>query len=212
MIVLTVDQRGSRRAADRVAGLLTQVNGPAYAEGRVRRFERTAGDEVQGLLGGAEHAVRLALDLVRDGHWSVGVGVGAVRMPVPSSVRAGSGAAFEHARSAVGRAKRSTERIAVAGPDPTSAAEADAVLVLLAALVDRRSPAAWEAADLVAAGASQTAAAERLGISKQALSQRLQAGLWAQEMAVRPVAARLLSLADLAPVGSVGPDRDPGEQ
>ena len=46
MFVLTIDQRGSRRQADRVGQLLGSVAGVPV----VRAFERTAGDEVQAVL------------------------------------------------------------------------------------------------------------------------------------------------------------------
>lgn len=201
MFVLTVDQRGSRlERADRVDDLLTRLNDPALARGRVRVFQRTAGDEVQGLLDDPELALRLVLLLVRDGHWSVGVGTGEVRRPLPRSVRAGAGAAFEHARTAVSRAKTAQERVALVGPDPVATRDAQAMLVLLAAIVQRRSHASWEAVDLVTTGLSQSAAADRLGISKQALSQRLHTGLWPHESGVHPVAASLLGAADPAEV------------
>lgn len=202
MFVLTVDQRGSRsEGVDRVDDLLARVNAPDLARGRVRVFQRTAGDEVQGLIDDPDLVLRLVLLLVRDGHWSVGIGTGAVRRPLPRDARAGAGAAFEHARTAVSRAKTAQDRVAVVGPEPAAARAAQAVLVLLAAIVLRRSAAAWEAVDLVAAGLSQSAAAARLGISKQALSQRLHTGWWPHESAVHPVAAALLAAADPAEGG-----------
>ncbi len=198
MFVLTIDQRSSRRDRDRVDGLLARMNGAAFADGRVRRFERTAGDEVQGVVRDPIQVVAMALDAVRDGHWSVGIGTGPVREPLPDSARAGAGLAYELARVAVSRAKNSQDRLAVEGPDSPSARAAEAVLVLLAAVVHRRSDPAWEAVDLLAEETSQSAAAQRLGISKQAFSQRLRSGLWPHEVGVRPVAATLLTVADRA--------------
>ncbi len=198
MLVLTIDQRGSSTDDDRVADVLRLLNHADHATGRVRDFERTAGDEVQGLLDDPELAVRLTLALVRDGHWTVGIGAGPVRRPLPPSARAGAGPAYQHARTAVERGKSSQDRLAVEGPDEAAALQAEAVLTLLSAVVQRRSPAGWEAADLVADGLTQTEAADRLDISKQALSQRLQVGLWPHEVRVRPVAAGLLALADTA--------------
>lgn len=197
MFVLTVDQRSSRTDDDRVQALLRWLNAPGYRPGRVRAFQRTAGDEVQGVYEDPSGVVEVSLDLVRDGHWSVGVGIGAVRSPLPRSARAGSGPAFEFARTAVTRAKHSGERVAVDGAEAAAARQAHAVLTLLAALVVRRSEPAWEAVDLVREGLTQTEAATSLGISKQALSQRLQVGMWPHEAAVRPVAATLLAVADV---------------
>ncbi len=192
MVVVTIDQRGSRSGPDLVDALLTQLNDPGTAGTRVLDFERTAGDEVQGVLGDPAAAVDLALVLAATGSWSVGLGTGAVQSPLPRSTRAARGPAFEHARHAVERAKSGAEPVAVRGPDDEAADEGDALLQLLAAVVRRRSPAGREVCDLLARGLTQRQAAERLGVSKQAVSQRAQAALWTQEARVRPVAARLL--------------------
>jgi DNA-directed RNA polymerase specialized sigma24 family protein len=62
--------------------------------------------------------------------------------------------------------------------------------------VQRRSRPAWEAVDLVGAGRRQAEAAAALGISRQAVGQRLAAGLWELERELRPTAARLLTRAE----------------
>ena len=81
-------------------------------------------------------------------------------------------------------------------PDDRAAESAQAVLGLLAAVVQRRTPAGWEAVDLLTSGLSRAEAATELGISRQALSQRLLVGMWPQEERARRVAADLLSAAD----------------
>lgn len=192
---MTADQRGSRSDRDRVAATLRRLNGPRHARGRSRPFERTAGDEIQGLLDDPGLVVTLVLLLMRDGHWSVGVGVGEVRRPLPATARAGAGPAYERARVAVERAKGTADRVAVEGPDPAAAGAAEAVLAMLSVVVRRRSEFGWEAVDLVDAGVARGEAARRLGISKQALSQRLHAGLWTHEERLRPVVVALLSAA-----------------
>jgi predicted transcriptional regulator len=70
------------------------------------------------------------------------------------------------------------------------------LLALLAAIVQRRSRPGWEVADLMATGMTQQEAATRLGISPQAVSQRLHAALWQEQRRAEPVAARLLDAAD----------------
>lgn len=192
MFVLTVDQRRSRRDTDRVPGLLNNFTAAAL----VRPFERTAGDEVQAVLDDPPSVVSIALDLLRQQHWSVGVGIGPVELPLPASTRAGRGPAFEHARTAVERAKTAVTQLAVVGPHPDSATAAGTVLDLVALLVHRRSPEGWAAVELVAAGHSQSSAADVLGVSKQAISQRLRATGWQQEHAGRRLAATLLAEAD----------------
>lgn len=196
MLVVTIDQRGSRGGDDLVDGLLAALADRDRWPAPVRAFERTIGDEVQGVLDDAEVVVRLVLHLVRTDAWSVGVGAGAVREPLPASTRAGSGPAFTNAREAVERAKSDPQRLAVIGTDPQRAREAEAVLRVLGAISQRRTPGGWEAIDLVATGMSQQDAAAALGVTKQAVSQRLQTALWHQEREVRPLAARLLEEAD----------------
>ncbi|MEU2201425.1 hypothetical protein [Isoptericola sp. NPDC019482] len=219
MIVVTADQRGSTQGADRVPEALALVDARASRRrGVVLPFDRTVGDELQGVLAGdddgAALAVDLVLDLVRDGGWAVGVGLGAVDRPLPTASRAASGPAFVRARAAVERAKRrggGSVPLAVVGPDEepraTVAADAQALLHLLGAVVARRTVAGWEAVDALVAQrgpAPQRASAAALGVSEQAVSQRLRAALWAEDAAARPLAARLLRAAGADP--DDGPD------
>lgn len=190
--VLTVDQRASRRGPDRVADVLARLNGTVPA---LLAFERTAGDEFQGVLDGAPEVVDVVVRLVRLGGWSIGVGAGPVQTPLPESTRAGAGPAFLSARRAVDAAKQRPVRLAVRGAVPVDAGDAQAVLTALASLVERRSDAAWEAIELVDAGRTQAQAATELGISRQAVGQRLAAGSWELERELRPTAARLLERA-----------------
>jgi hypothetical protein len=190
--VLTVDQRASRRGPDRVADVLRDLNATVPA---VLAFERTAGDEFQGVLAEPDQIVDVVLRLVRLGGWSIGVGAGPVQNPLPPTTRAATGPAFLSARRAVDAAKQRSTHVAVRGAAPTEAGDAQAVLSALAVVVERRSEAAWEAIALVEAGGSQAEAAGELGISRQAVGQRLAAGLWDLERDLRPTAARLLARA-----------------
>lgn len=190
--VLTVDQRSSRSGSDRVPEVLDRLNASVPA---LLRFERTAGDEVQGVIGDPAAAVDAVARLVRLGGWSIGLGAGPVHSPLPDSTRAGSGPAFLLARRAVEAAKQRPIRLAVRGAVPADAGDAQAVLTALAALLGRRSEQAWEAIALVEAGRTQAQAAAELGISRQAVGQRLAAGLWDLERELRPTATRLLARA-----------------
>jgi hypothetical protein len=190
--VLTVDQRASRRGPDRVADALRRLDGAVPV---LLGFERTAGDEFQGVLAEPAHVVEVVLRLVRMGGWSIGVGAGPVTTPLPDSTRAGSGQAFLAARRAVDAAKQRPQRLAVRGAVPPDAADAQAVLTALAVLVDRRSEQAWQAIALVDEGRTQSEAATELGISRQAVGQRLAAGMWDLERELRPTAVRLLTRA-----------------
>lgn len=194
MFVVTIDQRASRRGPDRVPELVALLGGRS---GLLRGPERTVGDEVQAVLPRAEDVVELALEVLRVGGWSVGVGAGPVDEPLPPEARAGTGAAFVLARRAVERAK-SRQRpvpVAVEGRRAERAAEAEAVLTLVAAVAARRTEGGWAAVDAwraVEGHGTQEEIAGRLGVSQQAVSQRLAAALWDEEWAVRPVLARLL--------------------
>ncbi|SES85349.1 hypothetical protein [Geodermatophilus poikilotrophus] len=190
--VLTVDQQGSRRTPDRGADLLGRLTDGVPT---VRPFERTAGEEFQGVLADPVVVVDLVLRLVREGGWSIGVGAGTVQAPLPDSTRAGAGAAYLCARRAVDAARQRGVRLAVRGAVPPDAGDAQAVLSALAVVVQRRSAPAWEAIELVGAGCTQAAAAAALGVSRQAVGQRLTAGLWELERELRPTAARLLTRA-----------------
>jgi hypothetical protein len=187
--VLTVDQRASRRGPDRVPEVLRMLNATVST---LLPFERTAGDEFQGVLAGADEVVDVVLRLVRLGDWSIGVGAGPVQTPLPASTRAGAGPAFLCARRAVEAAKQRPARLAVRGAVPVEAGDAQAVMTALAVLVDRRSDQAWEAIALVEGGRTQAEAATELGISRQAVGQRLAAALWELERELRPTAARTL--------------------
>ena len=191
-----MDQQGSRRVGDRVEGLLAELADLEGADGVVRAFERTVGDEVQAVLDDPVVVVDLVLRMLRREGWSVGIGAGPVEEPLPASARAGSGEAFVLARSAVERAKSRSRPVPVAvdGVAERSAADAEAVLTLLGSVLARRTDHGWAVVDAIedAAGATQVEVAARLGVTQQAVSQRLRTALWSEEAAVRPLAARLL--------------------
>ncbi len=86
-------------------------------------------------------------------------------------------------------------------------ADADAVLALALAVAGRWSPEAREAVALVAGGATQTEAARTLGITRQAVGQRLGAALYRQHGEAVAAVVHLLERADAA--SGPGPRRAP---
>src|SRR5215207_2568348 len=183
MYVMTIDQRRSQSEPDAIP----TVERLLAASDPVRAFERTAGDEVQGLLDDPTAVVDLALALSRTQTWWIGIGVGDVIEPLADSVRANRGAAFVAARRAVDRAKSSPARLAVEG-----AKHAESALLLLLAIVQRRTDAGWEAVDAMATSGTQAEAAGKLGISPQAMNRRLRVAGYVEEQRGRSLAAHLL--------------------
>ncbi|WP_238422374.1 hypothetical protein [Gordonia sp. 'Campus'] len=195
MFVMTVDQRGSRRDVDRVGAALALLD----SVDTVRRFERTAGDEIQGILDDPAVTARIALELTADGHWSVGIGTGAVDEPLPASTRAGRGAAFIHARDAVEAAKRQRIPLCVRGPHERWCRHAQTAGRLIADVMSGRSAAGEEAVGLMRRGLTQAEAAARLDITPQAMSQRLRAAGWDLESDSLDLVADALAEADRRP-------------
>lgn len=194
--VLTVDQRGSSKqsAPDRVPDTLSGLTGLGGAR-LLRGFERTAGDEFQGVLDDPRALGPLVERLLREDAWNIGVGIGTVDEPLPESTRAGRGPAYVHARGAVTAAKHSPWHLRVEGDTP-GVRGLEAALWLWAALLARRTRRGWEVADLVDAGLRYEEVARRLDITQSAVSQRAQAagiteGLRARELVTELTAALL---------------------
>lgn len=196
MIVLTVDQVDSRHGTDLVQGVLKRA-GRLREQGAVLGPDRTAGDEFQLVFQDARAALDTALQLHRTGAWTVGIGAGRIAGPLPDTAREASGSAFSSARVAVEQAKRAPHRmVVVAEEDPAAAEDLTALLQLLLDVRSRRSPEGWAVGDLLAAGLTQAAAAEREGITPQAVSLRVKAGGVRIEQAAAPALGRLLEQLD----------------
>lgn len=196
MFVLTVDQQASRRQADLVEQAVAGLAGVAVAV----PFTRTVGDEFQGVLREAPSVVAAILTLMRSGHWHIGLGIGIVEQPLPVDSRSGRGPAFVAARAAVELAKRDPSHLGVvtAAPSASEAEDAAVVFQLLVAVHERRTAQGWQAVDEMRAAGSQAEVAARLGISRQAVGQRLRAAAWALEERTLPALTRLLDRADAA--------------
>ena len=224
MFVITADQIDSRndrdRAGEMIAALMAQ-----FGDDFTLPPDQTAGDEIQMLLTDARAALDLVLALHRSEHWSIGLGVGTVRTPLPDSARQASGQAFVGARDAVTRAKKADARFALTveptepaepaepaeaqdgkvAPEHRPALDADEVEALLAPFLllrQRRTSEGWAAVDLLETGLSQVEIAARLDISAAAVSQRLRSALWKVDQAARPALVRLLEDLDNATTGT----------
>lgn len=194
LFVVTINQRDSRDVGDLVPELLREFR---FVD-TVIPFQRSVGDELQGVVGSARVAVDVALKAIRFRRWHVGIGVGEVHSPMPERITDAEGYGLVYSRRAVNRAQKTGERIplAVEGPDADVAAEAEAVLRLLGQIVYTRTDAEWNVLDLMTPGArgQQKLIAQELGITTQAVSKAVIRSHWVEEWATRPAAARLLDL------------------
>ncbi|MEO6944406.1 MAG: DNA-binding protein [Lacisediminihabitans sp.] len=204
MLVITADQVGSRGGADRAGSTLEELN-RRFGNELVLPVDRNAGDEIQVIAPNGTTALEIILTLTRDGNWSVGLGAGAIRMPLPHATREASGGAFIAARSAIVRAKKRATRFAAEaqseyGTRPTgaTAADAEAVIDLLLTLRARRTEEGWELFDGITSGLNQNEVARKLGVSAQAVSSRAKIAGIRIELASYPALARLLDDLDLA--------------
>lgn len=213
MYVLTIDQRGSTTDVDRVPGLIAELRHLTPAP-----FERSVGDELQGVVEHADDVVEIALHALRRGHWYIGIGIGTVHLTPGGSPREGSGSGFVAARKAVELAKGSAGQVPLSvvsgsigrGREmPPQAKEgamttthAQAVLRLIGRVVQQRTEAQWRIVDRLRAlqgtdggHGSQKRVAQDLGITEQSVSRALLRSGWQEEWAGRPAAAMLLERA-----------------
>ncbi len=213
MYVLTIDQRGSTADVDRVPDLIAALRSLTPAP-----FERSVGDELQGVVEQAEDVVEIALYALRSGHWYVGIGIGAVQLAPGGSPREGSGSGFVAARRAVELAKGAAGQVPLsvvsgsigrgreapphAKEGAMTTANAQAVLRLIGRLVQQRTPAQWRVVDRLRAlrggdgkHGSQKHVAQELGITEQSVSRAVLRSGWQDEWAARPAAVMLLEYA-----------------
>jgi DNA-binding NarL/FixJ family response regulator len=195
MFVITADQVDSRHTADLVSTTVARLD-EAFRPGLALPVDRNAGDELQALVLDAETAVAMILDLTRAGTWSVGLGAGAVELPLAAATRETRGPAFIAARAAVESAKRSPQRFACRNEstDHTNdASDFESLMLLLLSLRDRRTEQGWQVYDLLARGRTQRDAAEVLGITPQAVSDRMSVAQVRIDLEAHEPLARLLS-------------------
>ncbi len=146
-LVLTVDQRDSRTSPDAVGPVLRMLADLPV----LLPFQRTAGDEFQGVLddpAALPHALEI---LLRDGRWHVGLGLGEVETPLPEETREARGPAFVAAREAVSTTRNAPWGLRVVGESPL-ARHLESACWLWGAVLGRRTAKGWEVADLVDEG------------------------------------------------------------
>ncbi|MHA6694800.1 DNA-binding protein [Homoserinimonas sp. A520] len=198
MFVISADQKSSRTTKDLV-GHWREVLNDDYSETLTLPADRNAGDEIQVLTDDAATVLQIALRLARSGNWSVGIGVGAVRRPLPAETREASGPAFNAARDAVSEAKKRPTRFAVRADAAGETADAwpnsrdvQSVIDLLLEVRKKRSQQGWELHDTLETTSTQAEAARVLGITPAAASARASAAALKIERQALPTIVRLL--------------------
>ncbi|WP_233245633.1 SatD family protein [Homoserinimonas hongtaonis] len=196
MFVISADQRGSRAREDLVGPAREAIN-DQFGDSLALPADRNAGDEIQLLTDSAATVLDITIMLARTGNWSIGIGVGTVRTPLPGAVGEATGDAFIAARDAVTAAKRRQTRVAVRGGDLTDAAwptaeDAQSLLDPLLELLRRRSGQGWELHDVLTSAPTQADAAHVLGITAAAVSDRAKVAALKIERDARKALVRLL--------------------
>lgn len=192
---LLADQVDSRTESDRVPSALDAL----LHVGMLLPYERTAGDEIQGLAATGSAVVASIVALTRLDGWRIGIGVGTVDEPLPTSTRAARGDAYLAARTAISAARRSPVELSLTPGDSVRAGgygdyveDAETALWLLRGTLARRSAEGWELMDLLDAGLTNAQAAVSLGVSPSAVSQRLARAARTEGVRGARLATRLL--------------------
>jgi len=199
MFVITADQIDSRNDRDRAGEMIADLHAH-FGAAFTLPPDQTSGDEIQVLIADAGVVLACIMMLHRSGYWSIGVGIGEVRTPLPAATRQAAGSAFIAARQAVTRAKKTDAHVAIAMQHGEHALltveQVEALLTMLLLARQRRSDEGWEAVDLLENGLSQVDIAGALGISSAAVSQRVKAAQFRVEQSARPAIVRLLENLD----------------
>ncbi len=201
MFAIIAEQINSRREKGAVHQVISEISAIAQDGGTQLTLppQRTSGDEFQCLLNEPDSLYRLIRLLVEDGRWHIGIGVGDVETPLPTDVRGARGSALVNARQAINDSKSTYPSVVLVGKNQPEALDANVILRLTCSLLDQRTRRGWEAIHAteqsLEGDGSMSEASDSLGITKQALSQRLQAANWKLETESRPTVLRTLGAA-----------------
>lgn len=178
--------RSMRRAelVQRSARALSTLDG-------VGEFEILGVEDICAVIDSASSVCDVVMALLADGDWAIGIGIDPGDEIAESAARhAATGALKPSARAGQVYTKISSRARA------SEAIDIAAAFALLGFVLHKRTLEGREATALVRSGLNQNEAAEELGISKQAMSQRLQAAGWAAETAGWQLALHLLERAN----------------
>jgi len=192
-IVVMLDQRASRHGVDLVEGMARTLNEALGAQ-LTLPFVRTAGDEMQGVVATGDALAAVASRCLEARCWWVGVGFGAIDLPMAATARETRGPAFWNARDALARAHQSKGGspgpIAAIGDDSGVADDLEAALSAIAFIVARRTARQREALAVMRAAWGLRWVAERLSISVSAASQLVRASGFEEQRRLEALVAR----------------------
>lgn len=187
-VAVKMDMRSSRRIRDReqaqgrflqVMEVLNKESAPSIQA----RFIVTHGDEAQGMLK-RESApdvltvIERSIDGVLPVELRFGIGMGTLSTPLQPNAIGMDGEAWHAASRALGLARSQRKHVMFSGFGEQVDQQLCALANLLLYLRNGWSPEQRQAIELVEAGMMQSAAAQALGVSESAISQRLTAAGW----------------------------------
>ncbi|QGU04624.1 MarR family transcriptional regulator [Corynebacterium comes] len=156
----------------------------------VGEFRVLGVEDICAVVDSPEALCDTVMALLSDGSWAVGVGV----VPGTTDEELTRGTATSSLRGGV---RAGTVKVAsLPKGKSTLADDIAAVFALMGHVLSKRTLEGREATSLVRSGLNQNEAAEELDISKQAMSQRLQAAGWQAETAGWRLAVNLLTRAE----------------
>ncbi|MDR7329359.1 MarR family transcriptional regulator [Corynebacterium guangdongense] len=182
MLAIHARYRGrERRRAElvrRSAEALSRLDG-------VAGFELLGVEDIRSTVDDPETLANVVMALLSDGSWAIGIGVDTAEWAEDAAtVALGAGG-----RAGVVKARVRSPHAGTLGEDISAA------FLLMSHVLAKRTVEGREATSLVRSGLNQNEAAAELGISKQAMSQRLQAAGWQAEQAGWKLVVNLLTLA-----------------
>ncbi len=193
-IVVVLDQQMSSSSPDRVDEAAQRLTS-ALAPGLLRKPVRTAGDEMQAIVGDPAILPPLIELCLRWGDWWLGIGVGGIES-LGETARDSRGPAFVAARAAIEAAKRRRNPpLAVIG-DPSELSERlQGMCDVVAFLVARRTERQWEVIDVARARGSGSRAARLLDITPQTANEIIRTAGFREQQAVEREIVYLASTA-----------------
>lgn len=191
-IVIVLDQQRSSKGPDLVEVTSSELNDCFGAQLRLP-FVRTAGDEMQAVLGDPAALAPIAAHVVESGMWWVGLGLGDL-IRIGHSARESAGPAFRAAREAIDAAKharRSPGPMAVRGEPEPLVRSLEAALGAFAFIIQSRTDRQREVVGAVRNAPSHQAAATALRVSRQTVSKTLASSGYAQETQLAELITKL---------------------